>query len=334
MSNAASIVPGAVGLALTCLVASPSGSSLALRFKPKKSPDAYRSDKLYEDADGKASEESQSSFSTVVPRSIGLGASLLGFAAAVALAVLVTTGTVQDVSVVADWLQAAAWLVLCVQAVAVFLEPVPKRRYGLGIQAAVSSFLNILCLVLARVDSIEDTPLVGTQVGLLSTQAGLAVTSFLAFVSIQRRPEVFYGDRPVDGELTVSFLARLSYTWCGKLLKQAQKNRKLQYEDLPHLISNTRAAGLSDQFKRASQFNRLWKTVAWNRRWAFGAQTLLVMIQSLLTFGPPLAMFNILKVLESSSGRLPGTVWLWVLLLGSSMIIEAIIDNWLFWVVW
>ena len=64
---------------------------------------------LYEDGDGRASEESQARFSTTLPRLVGLVAVLAGLAVADGLAVLntVQAGRVQ---VVESWVRVGAWV--------------------------------------------------------------------------------------------------------------------------------------------------------------------------------------------------------------------------------
>ena len=66
-------------------------------------------DGIYEDEDGKATEESQKAFSTFLPRTVALVASILGGMIAVFLAVLETLdyGTIE---IIDSWLRVGCWV--------------------------------------------------------------------------------------------------------------------------------------------------------------------------------------------------------------------------------
>lgn len=68
----------------------------------------------------------------------------------------------------------------------------------------------------------------------------------------------------------------------------------------------------------------------------FVLQFCLVSVMAFLTFGPQVALFNILNSLEGrgSEGWSSQRSWTWVILLGVFMALYSFIEAWLFWCVW
>lgn len=110
--QAGALLTGGLGLALVAVSISPAIFTTLSRFiSPRKGPvySAISGDDLYEDEDGKATEESTKAFSDKFPRiSIAL-LTIIGFSVTLALAII-TTLEGPGVYVVENWLQVGVWV--------------------------------------------------------------------------------------------------------------------------------------------------------------------------------------------------------------------------------
>lgn len=97
------------GLALVGLGSLPAVSGFVQRFRKREA----RQEVLYEDADGKATVESQRAYSAKVPRTVILLSAAAGFALSIAIALLSTN---QKTSSLNDWLSTGAWVRICPRA--------------------------------------------------------------------------------------------------------------------------------------------------------------------------------------------------------------------------
>ena len=109
MTETASIGVGSVALGLVAVTSLPAFSSIYRKISPRKSSRDLDVDVLYEDVDGTATGDSQREFSTIVPRSVALGGSLIGFLLAIAAAVLNTVDR-NGVLFIESWLTFGAWV--------------------------------------------------------------------------------------------------------------------------------------------------------------------------------------------------------------------------------
>ena len=107
--TAGNILTGALGGGLVLLFSLPAFFTHYRRFAATKHEEFSDKDYLYEDQDGQASPESQSAFSTLIPRTITLLAAILGLLVAIANGVLVTTEFAQGATA-ESWLRAGAWV--------------------------------------------------------------------------------------------------------------------------------------------------------------------------------------------------------------------------------
>ena len=333
--NSSAIVLGTVGTAIVSVSTIPACLSIYRRFGLGKP--AYRPvEDLYEDEDGKATEESQRQFSQTIPRVIASLATLAGLITTIVTAVMATVG-ISKGQLVEIWLRTASWGILGLQALTLFVELLPTRRQILGLYAAVS------CLAIAVVTVITNTALQRNRhvekevIGLVAVQIGSLFIAMFSFVSIKRRPMVYdnsEGNRPVDGENTTSWLGMITFTWASELLRFAEKHKKVNYEDLPQLENELRARTLSKRFDAATKKSRLWWTIVVNYRWAFFMQTVMIVSSSMVDFLPQVSLLKLLEVLETRRASDSMDAWLWVLLLATAMILITILDGWLFFTIW
>lgn len=94
------------GLALVGLGSLPAVSGFVQRFRKREA----RQEVLYEDADGKATVESQRAYSAKVPKTVILLSATAGFALSIAIALLSTSKKASSVN---DWLSTGAWVQSC-----------------------------------------------------------------------------------------------------------------------------------------------------------------------------------------------------------------------------
>ena len=107
MSPLASTLVSSIGFAFALSIATPAARTLYQ--KSVKRNEAYDADDLYEDNDGVATEKSQADFSTLLARSICLGASLSAFLLSIATAVINTAGP-DRVLRMESWLTFGEWV--------------------------------------------------------------------------------------------------------------------------------------------------------------------------------------------------------------------------------
>jgi hypothetical protein len=184
--------------------------------------DVYKKiDDLYEDEDGKATEESMKAFSTFPARAISLLVASLGWVFAIASAVLqFQYGT--KAFQVDGLLRLVTWLSVVFQAVGTWVERDPVARFNRGVLAMLSSLFILLELAAVSLICIRwraptdiDTKVF---VALPAIQAALALTGVFSFGLIPRRPRVYLAGAIVDAERSSSFWERATYNWCVTLL--------------------------------------------------------------------------------------------------------------------
>ena len=210
------------------------------------------------------------------------------------------------------------------------------QAFGLGAHAALSCLVIIVLLVVANTSlrdyGYADSP----TIGLMSTQGGLLVVVLVSSISLERRPAVYIGEKPVDGQSAVSLLRRYTFAWAEPILNYAGKNKKLDLTDLPLLPSGTRAENLERSFHEGKPYRKLWAQLFWKFRWGLIKQAIMTSAVGVFQFGPQFAMLHVLQLLESrpEGVRVATEAYLWVAGLGLSMLVSTFIEAWLFWVIW
>lgn len=172
-------------------------------------------------------------------------------------------------------------------------------------------------------------------IGLVATQFSSALLRALFSVLLPRRPDIFHDGRPVDQEHTVSAFGRYTFAWASSLLNYTVKNRTLNLTDLPVLRSARRADNLRANFEKALGSRKIWKALVIAHWRSLLLQLVLTITIGILSFGPQMALFNILSVLEARGNETwqPWQAWIWVLALGGLMLLHSTIEAWLFWAV-
>ncbi|OAP61776.1 hypothetical protein AYL99_03979 [Fonsecaea erecta] len=329
-----------VAISIACLavvgaLSTPAFRQVLLRLRAKK--DQYQElSQCYEDKDGKATEESQRAYSDFIVRLILIIISTIAFLDALATAILTTTRPQLSLTL-EQWLQFATWVLVLFQAIAIYVTPSSRQRYRLGIFTAFSS------LLIAVAVAVENISLWQSNVAPLPRNAHLTLSLvqficgiLLVFTSllIPRRPDVYWNDKVVDRQNTVSALSKLTFSWASAILSFAAENRGLDYEDLYEIDHDARSRELRANFEAVGRKDKLWKTLFWSHKWAFISQWIMQATCSITDFLPQVALYFILRTLEArDEGKdVALSSWLLVIGLGLSITFSSWLEAWMFFV--
>lgn len=152
---------------------------------------------------------------------------------------------------------------------------------------------------------------------------------------LPRRPDVYFEGQLVDQQFTVSILSRFSYSWASTLLQYAVKNRTLDTDSLPKLPLPVRAHSLRANFERALGSRKIWKAIIFAHYKSIGLQMKWTLAACFLSFGPHVALYNILNSMEARGMEswVAAQSWIWVLALGILMLAASSVEAWMFWVI-
>lgn len=229
-------------------------------------------------------------------------------------------------------------VLLSIQAIAFFTEPRPTSRFTLGQFAFCGSIIAVAVSGI-QVHLIWTTHNVLLQnpvwLGLILAQATSGILRSLFTILLPRRPDVYFEGQLVDQERTVSAFGRYTFSWASNLLAFTLKNRTLELSDLPKLRAEKRTDRLRAHFEESRGSRKVWKALILAHWQSLLLQFALCVVIGILSFGPQLALFNILDSLEArgTESWQPYRCWLWVAALGSLMLLFSTIEAWLFWVV-
>ncbi|ETI29167.1 hypothetical protein G647_01620 [Cladophialophora carrionii CBS 160.54] len=322
-------------LAVVAVLSTPAVGQLFTRVQSRKKQDAHLSER-YEDKDGVATQESEQSYSDQIPRLILILISLVACGVALATAILTTARSQLPLSL-EQWLQFATWLLVLSQAAIIYVTPSSTQRYRLGV---FSSFSALSIAIAVAVENIslwqaESSPLprnihLTFSIILFAAGIGLAVSS----LCIPRRPDVYWNDKIVDRENTVSLLSKLTFSWAAPILSFAAKNKGLDYDDLHEIDFENRSRELRREFEAVGRKDKLWKTIFWSRKWTFIQQWILQATCSITDFLPQIVLYFVLKTLEQrDEGKdVALTSWLLVIGLGLAITFSNWIEAWMFFI--
>lgn len=171
--------------------------------------------------------------------------------------------------------------------------------------------------------------------GLFVTQVIIALLRGFFCIKIPRRPEVFHNGKEVDQQDTVSIFNRFTFSWANGLLRRASLNKTLNVDDLPVLSLAARPDTLLTSIERERLDRPLWKALAVAHWRSIVLQMSLAVVACILSFGPQVALYGILKSLEDRDRGSwnPSFSWTWVSALGCFMLLSSSTDSWLFWII-
>ncbi|KAE8168120.1 P-loop containing nucleoside triphosphate hydrolase protein [Aspergillus tamarii] len=336
-----SATTGVLGLLLIALNTAPATLNVVHRLSKRSQP--IRLETLliakpgYQDEDGEATESSLLSFADSWQRVTIAILSVVGLELSLALAI-VCLETGQSYFIIPFWLLLGCWALLCLQSVAFFTESSTVERYRLSIYSFWTSALTVAvpCIELSLFWSAGyDVNPGHSQTGLLISQVVTALLRGLCSILIPRRPNVYHDGQIVDQELTYSVYSRFTFSWVNDLMKYAAENNSLDIDNLPKLPFAVRAESLYTRLEQTRQSRKLWKALMLGNMRPLIWQAALSLVTCVLSFGPQIAMYGILKALEERSVGLGNSLhaWLWVAALGLVIVVSYSIESWLWWII-
>nr|UZP48229.1 AvaQ [Aspergillus versicolor] len=339
----ASIVTRAVSV-LVFAFSGWASTSIVARRLTGRSKSLYESSNnaLYEDQDGLATEASTKAFSDQWQRWVLALLSAIWFGCALS-ATIITLVPPQSQLLVPVWLLGFNSIVLCLESVAFFAEPSSVSRYNLAIYAFWTSSLTITLPCAELYSSQSPTGrqsyihLEGPTAWLFIAQITAGLLRSVCCLLIPRRPNVWHDGQVVDQEFSGSLFSRFTYDWANGLLQYTKQNKsRMDIDSLPQLRSSGRTENLYTRFEQVRGSKSLWKALLVAHWPSLLQQYLLSLFQCVLSFGPQVALYGILKSLE---GRLamPGEdtqSWQWVAALGMLLLLGSGVDSWLWWLIY
>ncbi|KAL1840259.1 hypothetical protein VTK73DRAFT_3804 [Phialemonium thermophilum] len=319
----------AVLLAVAAMLTLPPLASL-LRRRPASTPN-----RPYQDEDGVSSADEEASMSDGVPRAGVLLGAVAGFWAST------TSGSAAAIqpSASANVPRATAglWGLICLQGLAILVEPRAHKRFRYGIATAV-------CV--ACVACVLATTAVSRQMGPgapCSRRGGAeraaCASTLLASLSLRRRPTVFFRGQRVDQEHGVSLLARCSFSWIAPVFRLARA-RPLGLPDLPAVGHRRRARTLRQSLAAQQRSQRLWRQLVGVFAPTIVRHWVLVLLAALCGVGSRAALYQLLRCLEPAqrrpdedlpSGDTTRAALAWVAVLGLSLAARSVLDTRLSW---
>ncbi|KAL3419949.1 ABC transporter [Phlyctema vagabunda] len=299
-------------------------------------------DGLYEDEDGKATEESMTKYSIKTAFiSISI-TTALGLAASFAQAVFLTVkkdSASTTAFLTKVWLQFAVWVLLLIQFVDTSRQVQLITRYHSAISRLASTFLlEVLAITIVFGDLPRDKSNFAVTVSLTGTQALLAVAIIVALFAIPRRPDVFRPDGTiVERQRTASLWKFYTFNWSSELLDVAAK-KLIEIKDLPALDANLRSKESTAKFRSTVLKDTvpLWKILVWAFRFQLLRQWILVALSTIFDVAPQFAMLKLLQYLEARDkvDAIDPKAWLCVFGLFFATLASTLIDYRVTWLMW
>lgn len=230
-------------------------------------------------------------------------------------------------------------MLLSVQAVSIWAERSPTKRFALGRYGFIASVLAIAISIIEPYfwwSSYRLMPFYNLQKPLIIAQLVVASLQAFLYILLPRRPDVFRDGKLVDQQSTVSFLSRITFSWADTVLKFTARKKSLDIDDLPELHKAMRSKTLRSDFDNVKGSRRLWKTLILAHFPALVEQLLLTLVASVMNFAPQVALLGILRSLEARETEdwEPWQTWVWVFALGVLMLVSSTIEARLYWVVY
>ena len=301
--------------------------------------------KLYEDEDGTATEETQKEFSVALPTYLALSSAIIGFLASIANAVF-TTAFARVGLCIESWLISGCWvqklslyaismltgrqLLLVIIIVSIATEHRSTTKFDYGRLSAVSSIAIFIALCVRFGVYLPNINDIKVYTILVVVQFVAAILCCIPSLLLPRRPFVFNGDQLVDGQYTVSALGRYTFTWAGRILALARHKKTLDSEDLSRLHLRARSAHLQKDFESKRKREHLWRGLLIAHYAEILFQFIYAVVESAAQFVPQISMYLLLRTIErrtkgTSSFRM---AWIFVVTLGLSIIFASWTQAW------
>ncbi|CRG91117.1 hypothetical protein PISL3812_08165 [Talaromyces islandicus] len=336
------LVVGSLGLGIVALLTLRAIRSIGQRLLRVKYTQITQHD-LYEDEDGVATEQSVKDYAAIL-RWLLYGTTLLtavGIGLSLSIAVLGTSGFLGTENLLMEhWFDAAAWGLLGLNSIAMLLECSPLKTYGLSVFGflASSATLATPALELWIVSQVSEKKKLfdPTHLGLFVAQFAVGLALSIVYLSVPRRPDVFFQDKLVDRQYSGSLLHRVTFGWADRLLKFAIRNQSLEIDNLNSIDSTLRSKGLHTNFEAIKGSMPLWRLLLKTYWPTILLQYILTFLYSFAQIAPQIALFGLLRSLEDREigQETRWRTWQWVIGLGVFDLTACTIDCYLYWVVY
>lgn len=162
------------------------------------------------------------------------------------------------------------------------------------------------------------------------TTLGAAIARGFCCILLPRRPNVYWNGKLVDREHTVSLLNRLTFHYVTPIVELTTQNQGcIEIDCLPELSSSSRSESLFKHINEALSDRPLWRTIVAVHYSAFLLQTGMTLMSSLLSFGPQITLYGILKCLEDGC---TGSVGFLVAAMGATICLSSSVTAWMWWI--
>ncbi|KAL7939657.1 P-loop containing nucleoside triphosphate hydrolase protein [Trichoderma chlorosporum] len=290
-------------------------------------------DNFYQDVDGTSTPEAVASFSNKWPKVAILVLSLASFGPSLALSVLSSLHLSQDGLFVSNWLITAALAAIVIQAICIFAHRSPVKSHDLGIWGFGSTFISILIILLHSYHALQlGAPKEDAIFILRLVSLGAALLLLFANISIPRRPDIFYKDKPVDAQFTTSVLSRYTWTWGTPLAALAAEKGDLDEKDIPGPDHNYRARDLVDAWRSFEFKGTLLKNLLRAYLPLMLLQWTVTIVRSFVGLGPFWAMLRVIELLERRSEERPmGQILAYIISLACFTLLSSWLQGWVNW---
>lgn len=143
-----------------------------------------------------------------------------------------------------------------------------------------------------------------------------------------RRPYLFTPEgNPVDYENSCSAAQRYSMQWCSDALQIAGDN--LGFDKMPRLDykSKSKSQTLIKALKTS-----LWNHILAERYHGFAKQWTLMLVRSVITFGSPYCIMQLIRCLETNTST--NAAWIWLIGIAVFSVCETVLHYHMAWIQW
>jgi hypothetical protein len=126
------------------------------------------------------------------------------------------------------------------------------------------------------------------------------------------------------------YIYSYTFAWAGPLLEKVRTVVQVNFQDLPMVDYQTRAAELMQRFLsiQALKSQPLWRTIYTAHRRTFWQQWVLAAAQSSSGYAPQLCLFKTLSLLEKqqADGTSSGQIWFWAIGIGVTRLAQQVLE--------
>ncbi|KAJ4210663.1 hypothetical protein NW759_013205 [Fusarium solani] len=290
-------------------------------------------DRFYEDADGCATPKSLANFSPKGIKAIILLFSAFGAGTSAASLVLSSLHGADDELILENALRTATWGLFVIHAACLAIHHAPVKSHNVAIWLAGSacclagSSVPRLAHMVTHTHQHKDS---SSLLSVISTM--VAVGLWLSCSVLPRRPDVFYENRKVDGQWTVSTLSRYTWAWVQPLLRHASLHNDINLEDVPQPDSRMRSQALKSEWDRVDKTSSLMNSFFGAYKGKLAILWAVTLVRCAVSIGPFWFMLRTLNILEH---QVMGShnMELMALILGMSIsnLLDSWMEGWAYW---